>query len=42
VACPVPEWDNRELGFALEQAVAFTPSGVYFLDGRQTEFHLIR
>jgi Xaa-Pro aminopeptidase len=42
VTSRVPEWNDRELRFALEEAVAFTPAGVYFLDGRQTEFHLIR
>jgi Xaa-Pro aminopeptidase len=42
VAGPVPEWNRSEQRFALEQAVAFTPGGVIFLDGRQTEFHLVR
>ena len=42
VAGPVPEWEDREVRFPLEQAVAFTKAGVYFLDGRQTEFHLVR
>jgi len=41
ISCPIPEWNGQELRFPLEQAVAFTKKGVYFLDGRQTKFHLI-
>jgi hypothetical protein len=37
----IPEWDNQELVFPLEQDAAFTEDGVYYLDGRQTSFHLI-
>lgn len=37
----VPEWDGQEVTFPLEQDAAFTESGVIFLDGRQTKFHLI-
>jgi hypothetical protein len=42
VAAPVPEWGGRELRMALEQVLAFTPGGAYFLDGRQTRFHLVK
>jgi hypothetical protein len=42
VAYPVPEWDGATLRFALEQDVVIRPEGPVFLDGRQTEFHLIR
>jgi hypothetical protein len=42
VTCPVPELGGQELRVALEQIVAFTPKGTYFVDGRQTEFHLIK
>ncbi len=42
VECPVPEWGGKELRLALEQDIAFTRNGVYFLDGRQTKFHFVR
>ncbi len=42
VTCPVPEWGGRELRMGLEQIVVFTGDGMRFLNGRQTEFHLIR
>jgi Xaa-Pro aminopeptidase len=42
VAAPVPEWDGRELRMALEQVLAYTPRAAYFLDGRQTRFHLVK
>jgi Xaa-Pro aminopeptidase len=38
---PVPEW-GKDFRVPLEQAVAYTPNGIYFLDGRQTKFHLVR
>ena len=41
-AAPVPEWGGREFRVALEQVFAFTEKGAYFLDGRQTRFHLVR
>jgi hypothetical protein len=41
VTCLVAEWDGQEVTFPLEQDAAFTRSGVYFLDGRQTELHLL-
>jgi len=41
VTCPVPEWNDQELTFALEQDAAFLESGVMYLDGRQTKMHLI-
>ena len=41
VTRPVPEWGGEEVTFALEQDAAFTAAGSYFLDGRQTSFHLI-
>jgi Xaa-Pro aminopeptidase len=40
VTGPVPEW-GKDFRVPLEQAVAFTTKGMYFLDGRQTRFHLI-
>jgi Xaa-Pro aminopeptidase len=43
VTAPIPEWgEGKEFRLPLEQAVAFTEEGVFFLDGRQTKFHLIR
>lgn len=41
VTYPVPEWDNQDVRFSLEQDAAFLRTGVEYLDGRQTEFHLI-
>jgi hypothetical protein len=38
----VPEWANQEVTIALEQDAAFTRAGTYFLNGRQTKFHLIK
>jgi hypothetical protein len=37
----VPEWDDQEVLFGLEEDAAFSCGGVYWLDGRQTAFHLI-
>lgn len=39
---PVPEWGGKELRLGIEQDVAFTKDGTYFLDGRQTAFHLVK
>ncbi len=39
---PVPEWDSQELRFKFEQDIVFTEKGVFYLDGRQTKFHLIK
>ncbi len=39
--CPVPEWGDQEVRFPIEQDAAFTEDGAIFIDGRQTEFHLI-
>lgn len=41
VTQPVPEWEGEEVTFALEQDAAFTAAGPYFIDGRQTRFHLV-
>lgn len=37
----VPEWDDEEVTFALEQDASFTRGGVTFIDGRQTALHLV-
>lgn len=41
VTRPVPEWDDEEVTFALEQDASFTREGVIFIDGRQTALHLV-
>lgn len=38
----IQEWHNQEVKIALEQDAVFTRDGVFFLDGRQTKFHLIK
>lgn len=38
---PVPEWGGQEFRFAMEQDIVFTEEGCFFLDGRQTEYHVI-
>ena len=38
----VPEWNNQEVQIALEQDAAFRSTGLTFIDGRQTRFHLIK
>ncbi len=42
VKVDIPEWGRQEVRIALEQDAAFVREGVYFLDGRQTAFHLIK
>ncbi|HZT15703.1 MAG TPA: M24 family metallopeptidase [Gaiellaceae bacterium] len=37
----VHEWDDAEVTFALEQDATFTRDGVTFVDGRQTQLHLV-
>ncbi len=41
VTCPVPEWGGEEVRFSLEQDAAFLRSGIEYIDGRQTRFHLL-
>jgi len=38
----IPEWDDQEVRIALEQTIIFTDEKVYYLGGRQKEFHLIK
>jgi Xaa-Pro aminopeptidase len=38
----VPEWGGQEVQIALEQDAAFVRTGTFFLDRRQTQFHLIK
>jgi len=42
VTYPIPEWDGKELRMGLEQIIAYTKTGVQFLDGRQTKFHIVK
>lgn len=37
----VPEWENQEVEFRLEEDAFFDGRAVAYLDGRQSEFHLI-
>jgi hypothetical protein len=39
--CPVAEWEGQEVPFMLEQDAALTADGPVYLDGRQTEYHLV-
>ncbi len=39
---PVPEWDGQVVRFALEEDAALLPDGWDWVDGRQTEFYLVR
>lgn len=41
-AVKVPEWDNQEVRFALEEDAALLADGWSWIDGRQTAFYLIR
>jgi hypothetical protein len=41
VTCAVPDWNNQEVAFPLEQDAVFTEKGAVYLDGRQTTFHII-
>ena len=38
----VPEWDNQLVMFALEEDAVLTSTGWNWIDGRQTQFYLIR
>ncbi len=42
VRARVPEWGGQEITMAVEEDAALTTTGVSFLDGRQTRFHLVK
>ncbi|MCJ7682532.1 MAG: aminopeptidase P family protein [Candidatus Aminicenantes bacterium] len=42
VNAPVPGYDGKKLRLALEQMVAFTQKGTYYMAGRQKKFYLIK
>lgn len=39
---PLPEWGGQTIKVMLEEDGFFTGEGFYYIDGRQTELHLIR
>ena len=41
VTVPEPTWGGEDVRMPMEQDAAFTKDGPVFLDGRQTEFHLV-
>jgi len=41
ITATLPEWDEQEVRFGLEEDVVFTREGCRPIDGRQTEFYLI-
>ncbi len=42
VTMPVPEWGGQDFRLSLEQDIVFTKDGTAYLDGRQTQFHLVK
>lgn len=42
IKASLPEWDNQDVQIALEEDAAFTRAGIFFIDGRQTKFFLIK
>jgi hypothetical protein len=40
-AVPIPEWDGQKVRVMLEQDAFFDGANVWYIDGRQTELHLI-
>lgn len=40
-AVPIPEWDDKEVRIMLEQDAYFDGEDLWYIDGRQTELHLI-
>ena len=41
VTMSVPEWGGKDFRLSIEQDMVFTGEGAFFLDGRQTRFHII-
>jgi hypothetical protein len=41
VTVAIPEWNNKDFCIALEQDIFFNGEEVVYIDGRQTELHLI-
>jgi len=41
VTMPVPEWGGKDFRLSIEQDIVFNGDGAFFLDGRQTRFHII-
>ena len=42
VAVQIPEWDNQWVQIKLEQSAVFDGTQVWYLAGRQTQWHLVR
>lgn len=42
VKVPVPEWDDQLVQIKLEQSAVYDGETVYYLAGRQTEWHVVR
>jgi len=42
VTMPMPEWGGQDFRLPLEQDICFTGDKAFFIDGRQTRFHLIK
>jgi Xaa-Pro aminopeptidase len=42
VTRPIPELDGQDLRMGLEQMISFTREGTKYLDGRQTQFYLVK
>ncbi len=42
VRVPVAEWDGQLVQIKLEQSAVFDGETVWYLAGRQTEWHLVR
>jgi hypothetical protein len=38
----LPEWDGQLVQIKLEQSAAYDGTGVDYLAGRQTDWHLVR
>lgn len=38
----VPEWNNKDVRIVLEEEAAFTEEGMIWMDGRQTQWYVIR
>lgn len=42
VLCTIPEWGNMEMAFCGETDISFENNKVYYVAGRQTEFHYVQ
>ena len=42
IKAPVPEWDGQMVQIKLEQSAIYDGTTVWYLAGRQTEWHVVR